>query len=71
MLGALFTICLTKGTIKIKVHHIHEELRPEVKQEDLDDAYKTMQEPDAELDELYAKMGEVKELMEGSDRIDA
>lgn len=70
ILGALFTICLTKGTINIKVHHIQENLTPPVSDEDLDDAYKTMQEPDTELDKLYETMGEVKDIMEGSDRID-
>lgn len=70
LLGMVFTICLFNGKIDIRIHHIHEEIKNQDEKVDLDAALKTLNEPDSELDEVYKAMGEVKDIMEGSDRID-
>lgn len=70
LLGIVFAICLFNGKIDIRIHHINEDIKPTPTPEDLDSALKQLNNPDAELDKIYEAMGEVKDVMEGSDRID-
>lgn len=72
LLGIIFTIMLFNGKINIRIHHIHEMVShdKDITDDDLKAAAKTMDVPDTELDQLYEKLGEAKDLFEGSDRID-
>lgn len=70
LLGIVFTNLVFNGKININIHHTYKQDNPPISKEELAEAYKTMQEPDTELDKLYEAMGDVKEIMEGSDRID-
>lgn len=72
LLGIAFTLFLTRCKMNIRIHHIHETVShdKDITDEDLKAAAKTMDVPDNELDQLYEKLGEAKDLFEGSDRID-
>lgn len=69
LLGIAFTLCVYHGTININVHHTMQDITPKPTEADLEDAYKKMNDPDPDLDELYKTMGNISEVMEGSDRI--
>lgn len=73
LLGVAFTLCIFNGKIKVEIKHIMEDNRELPSQDEMDEAFKKLNDPDTELDKVYEDMGEtlsVLDVMKGSDRID-
>lgn len=75
LIGVLLTLVFTKKSIKIEVHHIHEDINPVQAKIDLAELEQTMLKEDPETDAKYDDLAQVAQtvsdigdIMGGSDR---
>lgn len=72
IIGVLISLILTKKPLLIKVHHVHEDVKPPISDVDIDALEEGMLKEDPKKDDLYSKLDtvltDVNNIMGGSDR---